>query len=84
MKVNAWTCALATASDLESAQRSIKYQDPKDCELCLRRAKRQGKLRWSSDTDVQIVRFSLEKGAKDKPNHLTAGSLRCFPQDNWN
>ena len=37
MEVNAWTCAPATASDLESAWRSISNQDPKDVELCLRR-----------------------------------------------
>ena len=34
------------------------------------------------DTDVQIVRYAW-RGAKDKPNNLTAGSLRSFPQDNW-
>ena len=37
MKVNVWTCARATASDLESAWRSLSIQDPKDGELCLRR-----------------------------------------------
>ena len=25
----------------------------------------------------------LEKGAKDKPNHLTADSLQRLPQNNW-
>ena len=28
----------------------------------------------SGDTDVQIVRYDCRKGAKDKQNHLTAGS----------
>ena len=32
-------------------------------------------------TDDQIVRYAWRKSAK-KPNHLTAGSLRSFPQDN--
>ena len=37
-----------------------------------------------SDSVVQIVRsLCVEQGAIDKPNHLTADSLRSFPQDNW-
>ena len=56
MKVNAWTCAPATASDLEMCLEEHKYQDPKDGELCLRRAI-QGKLWWSGDSDVQIVLY---------------------------
>ena len=35
-----------------------------------------------TDTDVQVVRETWF-GAIDKPNHLTAGSLQRFPQDNW-
>ena len=37
MKVNAWTCAPANASDLEKIEHNC--QDPKDGELRLRRAK---------------------------------------------
>ena len=33
----------------------------------------------SRDTDVQIVRYTFFMGAKDKSNHLTAGSLQRFP-----
>ena len=37
----------------------------------------------SRDTNAQIVRYTFFMGAKDKSNHLTAGSLQRFPQDNW-
>ena len=37
MKVNAWTCAPATASDFSKCLEEHEYQDPKDGELCLRR-----------------------------------------------
>ena len=34
------------------------------------------------DTDVHIVRYALEKGAKDNnPNHLTTHSLRSGPSE---
>ena len=29
---------------------------------------------WSSDADVQIVRYTWRKGARDKPNHPVADS----------
>ena len=38
--MNVWICALATDRDLESGlSKEHKCQDPKDGELCLRRAK---------------------------------------------
>ena len=48
-----------------------------------REAQRQEKPWWSGDTDVKIVRETWRKKAKDKPNHLTVGSLQRFPQENW-
>ena len=66
MKVNAWTCAPATDRDLDC-------WDLKDGACSPRTV-----MSWETlvdargDTDVQIVRYSWRKGAKDKPNHLTA------------
>ena len=33
----------------------------------------------SRDTNAQIVRYTFFMGAKDKSDHLTAGSLQRFP-----
>ena len=68
MKVNAWTCAVATDRDLESGlSKSAKCQDPKDGELCLRREKSGETLvEARSDTDVQIVRKNWVLGQKTK------------------
>ena len=48
----------------------------------------QGKVRENSGEGSFRYRqanrsLCLEKGAMDKPNHLTAGSFQRFPQDNW-
>ena len=51
MKVNAWTCALATASDLESAERSISGRTRRMLNYACE-GHSQGKLWWSGDTDV--------------------------------
>ena len=58
MKVNAWVRAPATDRDLDSwFQYEYKCQDPKDGELCLRRATSGETLVENrSDIDVQIVR----------------------------
>ena len=59
-KVNAWICALATDRDLESGfEQEHECYDPKDGELCLRRAKSGETLvEARSDADVQIVRYT--------------------------
>ena len=51
MKVNAWKCALATASDLESAERSIRGRTRRMLNYACE-GHSQGKLWWSGDTDV--------------------------------
>ena len=71
MKVIAWTCAPATASDLESPWRSISF-----------RTRRMVNCAWEGWRANRSLHLGTE--AKDKPNHLTAGSLRCFPHENWN
>ena len=54
-----------------------------DGERSLRRSKSEETLvKASSDTDAQIVCYTGFR-AKDKPNHLTAGSLPSFLQDSW-
>ena len=73
MKVNAWTWAPATASDLESALRIISIRTRRMVN-CAWQGHSQVKLWWSCGTDVQVVRCTSVFGAKDKPNHLTAGS----------
>ena len=66
MKVKAWICAPATDRDLESgSSKSIKCWDPKDGELCLRRAKSGGTLvEARSGTDVHIVRKTWVLGER--------------------
>ena len=58
MNVNAWMCAPATGRVLESGLRTQEHKrcDPKDGDLCLRRAKSGETLEDArSDTDVHIV-----------------------------
>ena len=48
----------------------------------------QGKVRENSgEGSIRYRRANrslcVEKGSKDKPNHLTASSLQRFPWDNW-
>ena len=58
--------------------------DWKDGERTVRRAKSGETLvEASRDTDAQIVRYTFFMGAKDKSNHLTAGSFQRFPQGYW-
>ena len=51
---------------------------PKDDDAILRPAASGERPWWSCDIDVQIVRFFIGFGAKDKLNHLTADSLISF------
>ena len=52
----------------------------KDGERTVSRAKSGETLvEASRDTNAQIVRETFFMGAKDKSNHLTAGSLQRFP-----
>ena len=56
-----------------------KCWDWKDCERTARRAKLgETPVEALRDSNAQIVRYSCFMGAKDKSNHLTAGSLRSF------
>ena len=62
-----------------------KCWDWKDGEHTVRRAKSGETLvEASRDTNAQIVRYTCFLGAKDKSNHLTAGSLPTFLHNNWN
>ena len=52
----------------------------KDGERTVSRAKSgETPVEASRDTNAQIVRYPFFMGAKDKSNHLTAGSLQRFP-----
>ena len=58
--------------------------DWQDGERTMRRAKSgETPVEASRDTNAQIVSYNCCMGAKDKSNHLTAGSLQRFHQDNW-
>ena len=53
----------------------------KDGERTVSRAKSgETPVEASRDTNAQIVRYTFFMGAKDKSNHLTAGSLQRFPR----
>ena len=57
MKVNAWTCAPATASDLESALRSIRIRTRRRVN-CAVEGQSQEKLWWCSGSDAQNVSYT--------------------------
>ena len=61
MKVNLWMCTCATDSDLErGCEYEHKCQDPKDGELCMRRANsRKIMVETPGDTGEQNVRKTL-------------------------
>ena len=66
MKGNGWICPAATVRDLESGfEQQHKRQDPKDDELCLRKAtSRETLVESRGDTDVRIFRETWVKGRK--------------------
>ena len=51
------------------------------CQSRVKSGKTLAKARF--DIDGQIVLCTWVWAAKDKPNHLTAGSLQSFPLDTW-
>ena len=59
-----------------------KCWDWKDGERTVRRAK-SGETLVEASRDCKSFVILVSCGTKDKPNHLTAGSLRSFPQDNY-
>ena len=81
MKVDAWTCAPATASDLESAKRtSVRTWKMVNA---AREGQCQEKLWWRLVAVLTCKSLCSGFGADDKPHHLTVGSLRSSHQDNW-